>query len=214
MEDSTGGTSQRVYDAVIVASPAWAAGVLLGAGGRGAGRRTGRDSLLVVDHRQPGLRRGQTGTAAGGIRLPGSGKRRPRHAGLHLCASQVPGAHAAGQGGAARLSGRHEKRGSADRDGRGAGGHRPPGAERDSGREAIGLEAEPEHAQVSRWRRAMAQYAVGHQERMERITARVAACPDCAWPATPTTASAFPTAFGWGARRRRSWWQVSKSANK
>ena len=36
---------------------------------------------------------------------------------------------------------------------------------------------EPEHAQVSRWRRAMAQYAVGHQERMQRINARVAALP-------------------------------------
>jgi oxygen-dependent protoporphyrinogen oxidase len=37
--------------------------------------------------------------------------------------------------------------------------------------------AEPEHAQVSRWPRAMAQYAVGHQERMQRIHARVAALP-------------------------------------
>ena len=34
--------------------------------------------------------------------------------------------------------------------------------------------AEPERAQVSRWRRAMAQYAVGHQERIQRITAQVA----------------------------------------
>ena len=37
--------------------------------------------------------------------------------------------------------------------------------------------AEPEHAQVSRWRRAMAQYAVGHKERMQRVSARVAALP-------------------------------------
>jgi oxygen-dependent protoporphyrinogen oxidase len=37
--------------------------------------------------------------------------------------------------------------------------------------------AEPEHTQVSRWRRAMAQYAVGHQERIQRIAARVAALP-------------------------------------
>jgi len=36
---------------------------------------------------------------------------------------------------------------------------------------------EPEHAQVSRWRRAMAQYAVGHKERIERIRDRVAALP-------------------------------------
>jgi oxygen-dependent protoporphyrinogen oxidase len=36
---------------------------------------------------------------------------------------------------------------------------------------------EPEHAQVSRWRRAMAQYAVGHRERMQRIHAQVATLP-------------------------------------
>ena len=35
----------------------------------------------------------------------------------------------------------------------------------------------PEYAQVARWRRAMAQYAVGHQERAARIAARVAALP-------------------------------------
>ncbi len=38
-------------------------------------------------------------------------------------------------------------------------------------------ETAPEHTQVSRWSRAMAQYAVGHQERIERIAARVAALP-------------------------------------
>jgi oxygen-dependent protoporphyrinogen oxidase len=36
---------------------------------------------------------------------------------------------------------------------------------------------EPEHAQVSRWRRAMAQYAVGHKNRMQRIKQRLAALP-------------------------------------
>ncbi|MGD0731462.1 MAG: protoporphyrinogen oxidase [Terracidiphilus sp.] len=44
-------------------------------------------------------------------------------------------------------------------------------------KEILGVEAEPEHVQVSRWRRAMAQYAVGHQERMRRITERVSALP-------------------------------------
>jgi oxygen-dependent protoporphyrinogen oxidase len=42
----------------------------------------------------------------------------------------------------------------------------------------LGIQAEPEHTQVSRWRRAMAQYAVGHQERIARIAARVATLPD------------------------------------
>lgn len=45
------------------------------------------------------------------------------------------------------------------------------------GRSVISPDAVPEHAQVSRWRRAMAQYAVGHQERMQRITERVALLP-------------------------------------
>ena len=37
--------------------------------------------------------------------------------------------------------------------------------------------AEPEHTQVARWRRAMAQYAVGHKARMTRIAARLTALP-------------------------------------
>jgi oxygen-dependent protoporphyrinogen oxidase len=45
------------------------------------------------------------------------------------------------------------------------------------GGKTIGLNVEPEHTQVSRWRRSMAQYAVGHQERTARIAARVAALP-------------------------------------
>jgi oxygen-dependent protoporphyrinogen oxidase len=45
------------------------------------------------------------------------------------------------------------------------------------GENTIGLEVEPEYAQVARWRRAMAQYSVGHQERIARISARVAALP-------------------------------------
>jgi oxygen-dependent protoporphyrinogen oxidase len=45
------------------------------------------------------------------------------------------------------------------------------------GDHVLGPLVEPEHVQVTRWRRAMAQYAVGHQERMKRITARVATLP-------------------------------------
>jgi oxygen-dependent protoporphyrinogen oxidase len=45
------------------------------------------------------------------------------------------------------------------------------------GSRVIGPHIEPEVAQVNRWRRAMAQYAVGHQERMKRIHERVATLP-------------------------------------
>jgi oxygen-dependent protoporphyrinogen oxidase len=45
------------------------------------------------------------------------------------------------------------------------------------GEKILPQSAEPLHTQVSRWPRAMAQYAVGHQERMQRIASRVAALP-------------------------------------
>jgi oxygen-dependent protoporphyrinogen oxidase len=45
------------------------------------------------------------------------------------------------------------------------------------GARVIGPHIEPEIAHVNRWRRSMAQYAVGHQERMSRIKEHVAALP-------------------------------------
>jgi protoporphyrinogen/coproporphyrinogen III oxidase len=45
------------------------------------------------------------------------------------------------------------------------------------GAKILGPDVRPEHAQVSRWQRAMAQYAVGHQERMERVFQRVDTLP-------------------------------------
>ena len=66
-----------------------------------------------------------------------------------------------------------------------------------------GRHIEPEYAQVTRWRRAMAQYAVGHQDAHDADQrARLRRCPGCSWPAMPTTASAFPTASGWDGMRR------------
>jgi oxygen-dependent protoporphyrinogen oxidase len=44
-------------------------------------------------------------------------------------------------------------------------------------REILGITAMAEHVQISRWGRAMAQYAVGHQERVKRIQERVAGLP-------------------------------------
>lgn len=45
------------------------------------------------------------------------------------------------------------------------------------GSKVIGPQVQPEYTQVNRWRRAMAQYAVGHQERMKRIHEGVSALP-------------------------------------
>jgi oxygen-dependent protoporphyrinogen oxidase len=43
------------------------------------------------------------------------------------------------------------------------------------GETVVGIGLDPEYTQVTRWRRAMAQYAVGHQERIDKINERVAA---------------------------------------
>jgi oxygen-dependent protoporphyrinogen oxidase len=45
------------------------------------------------------------------------------------------------------------------------------------GEHIVSHATQPEHTQVSRWPRAMAQYAVGHQERIGRIKALVADLP-------------------------------------
>jgi oxygen-dependent protoporphyrinogen oxidase len=45
------------------------------------------------------------------------------------------------------------------------------------GKSVFNAATEPEHAQVSRWPRAMAQYAVGHLDRAKRIASHVAALP-------------------------------------
>jgi len=44
-------------------------------------------------------------------------------------------------------------------------------------KEILGTEALPEHTEVSRWPRAMAQYAVGHKERVQRIAELASALP-------------------------------------
>ena len=45
------------------------------------------------------------------------------------------------------------------------------------GEKVVGIGLDPEFTQVTRWRRAMAQYAVGHQERMQCIHERLSALP-------------------------------------
>ena len=45
------------------------------------------------------------------------------------------------------------------------------------GQRTISLEVAPEYTQVSRWRQAMAQYSVGHRERIARIAERVTPLP-------------------------------------
>jgi oxygen-dependent protoporphyrinogen oxidase len=44
-------------------------------------------------------------------------------------------------------------------------------------REILGVSVEPVFARVSRWPRSMAQYTVGHKQRVEKIDARLNAIP-------------------------------------
>jgi oxygen-dependent protoporphyrinogen oxidase len=84
------------------------------------------------------------------------------------------------------------------------------------GEGVIGLGVEPEHAQVARWRRAMAQYAVGHQERMARVAARVAALPGLRLAGNAYDGIGIPDCIRLGRRAARelaSCGQVSEPAS-
>jgi len=80
------------------------------------------------------------------------------------------------------------------------------------GEGVVGLAMEPEHAQVSRWRRAMAQYAVGHQERMARVAARVAALPGLRLAGNAYDGIGIPDCIRLGRRAAKE--LVSESASR
>lgn len=171
------GGGARFFDGVIVASPAWAAGVLLGPVDPELGEELGgvpySSSItvnLVYDEKQIGpLPEGF------GFLVPASEGRamlactfvHRKFLGRTLPGKAVLRAFLGGMKNEALL------------------------AESDAvlvatvrrelsailGAKSLGPQIEPEYVQVSRWRRAMAQYAVGHKERMARISARVAALP-------------------------------------
>jgi len=81
-------------------------------------------------------------------------------------------------------------------------------------KEILGIEAAPEHTQVSRWRRAMAQYAVGHQVRAKRVAEHVAALPGLKLAGNAYDGSVFLIASGWDVWRRKSCWQGNQSASQ
>jgi oxygen-dependent protoporphyrinogen oxidase len=162
------------YDAVIVASPAWAAGVLLGPVDPVLGEELGgipySSSItvnLVYDEAKLG-------------RLPdGFGFLVPATEGRSMLACTF--VHR-------KFLGRTPPRKAVLRAFLGGPNHEALLAETDEslvatvrrelneilGGAVAGIGAEPEVTQVSRWRRAMAQYAVGHLERKQRIAERVA----------------------------------------
>ncbi len=75
-------------------------------------------------------------------------------------------------------------------------------------------EAEPEYTQVSRWPRAMAQYAVGHQERMQRIAVRVAALPGLQLAGNAYDGIGIPDCIRLGRKAARELMAASRSASQ
>ena len=82
------------------------------------------------------------------------------------------------------------------------------------GEGVVGLTVEPEHAQVSRWSRAMAQYAVGHQERRQRIAERVAALPGLRLAGNAYDGIGIPDCIRLGRQAAKELIALSKSASK
>ncbi len=106
------GGKEEFYEAVIMTSPAWAAGELLGKVDAVLGEELSAipySSSITVNLIYD---RAEAGAAAEGIRISGSGRRRTRDAGLHVCSSQVFGQDTGTQGGAEGFSRRDEKRGA------------------------------------------------------------------------------------------------------
>jgi oxygen-dependent protoporphyrinogen oxidase len=80
------------------------------------------------------------------------------------------------------------------------------------GKKTIGLDVEPEHAQVSRWRRVMAQYSVGHKERSERIATLVHALPGLRLAGNAYEGIGVPDCIRMGRRAARELVDSSKCA--
>jgi oxygen-dependent protoporphyrinogen oxidase len=82
------------------------------------------------------------------------------------------------------------------------------------GEKVLPVEAEPEHTQVSRWRRAMAQYAVGHQERKQRIAEHVAALPGLRLAGNAYDGIGIPDCIRLGRQAARELVAASESASQ
>jgi oxygen-dependent protoporphyrinogen oxidase len=82
------------------------------------------------------------------------------------------------------------------------------------GEAVIPQAARPEHTQVSRWRRAMAQYAVGHQERRQRIAERMAALPGLRLAGNAYDGIGIPDCIRLGRQAARELIALSESASQ
>ena len=169
--------AEEVYDAVIVASPAWAAGSMLAATDAGLGDELSAipysSSItvnLVFDEAQLG-------------RLPdGFGFLVPAVEGRAMLACTFVHRKFAGRTPTGKAILRAFLGGAKDEGLLEQSDEVLVATVRRELSEILGLRVVGPHipaeaTQVSRWRRAMAQYAVGHQERMKRVKEHVAALP-------------------------------------
>jgi oxygen-dependent protoporphyrinogen oxidase len=166
-----GGTSD-LYDAVIVASPAWAAGVLLGSVDPVLGEELGGipySSSITVNLVYDESNLGSLPDGFGFLVPASEGRAMLACTFVHRkFLGRTPPGKAVLR---AFLGGMKNEALLAEPDAK------LVATVRRELKEILGIETAPEHTQVSRWRRAMAQYAVGHQERVKRIGERVAALP-------------------------------------
>ena len=169
-----GGTSE-LYDAVIVASPAWAAGVLLGAVDPALGEELGGipySSSITVNLVYDEARLGTLPDGFGFLVPASEGRAMLACTFVHRkFLGRTPPGKAVLR---AFLGGMKNEALLTEAD-----ATLVATVQRELkeilGAQVFRIGAEPEHTQVSRWRRAMAQYAVGHQERIARIKERTAA---------------------------------------
>jgi oxygen-dependent protoporphyrinogen oxidase len=174
------GGAWEIYDAVIMASPAWAAGALLGKVGAALGEELSAipySSSITVNLIYDESRLGRLPDGFGFLVPASEGRAMLACTFVHRkfpratlpCSPRraVLRAFLGGMNNEALLAETDEALVATVR--------RELAAILGEG--VVGLGMEPEHTRVSRWRRSMAQYAVGHQERMARVAARVAALP-------------------------------------
>ena len=163
------GGEAEFYDAVIVASPAWAAGVLLGPVDAALGEELGGipySSSITVNLIYDEARLGRLPDGFGFLVPASEGRAMLACTFVHRkFLGRTPPGKAVLR---AFLGGMKNEALLAEPD------DVLVATVRRELKEILGIQAEPEHTQVSRWRRAMAQYAVGHQARIQRINARLA----------------------------------------
>jgi protoporphyrinogen/coproporphyrinogen III oxidase len=171
------GSESHVYDGVIVASPAWAAGVLLGPVDPELGEALGGipySSSITVNLVYDEARLGVLPEGFGFLVPASEGRAMLACTFVHrkFLGRTPPGkavlrAFLGGMKNEALLAKSDETLVATVRQ----------ELSEILGPKIIRMGEEPEHAQVSRWRRAMAQYAVGHKERIAQILGRVANLP-------------------------------------